>query len=63
MTGRIVYVDSVRARPDGFTGFANGVAVGDVITIEFYGDTYRVRVTACRTVPNCVTPYVEMELV
>jgi hypothetical protein len=60
----IVHVDSIRMRhePLGFSGFANGLAVGDEVTIEFWGDTYRVRVTSCRTVPNCVTPYVEMEV-
>lgn len=64
MTDHITHVDSIRIRwqPKGFTGFANGVAEGDIITIEFWGDYYKVRVTSCRTVPNCVTPYVEMEL-
>jgi hypothetical protein len=64
VTPKLVHVDSIRIRwsPRGFTGFANGVAEGDVIAIEFWGDVYRVRVTSCRTVPNCVTPYVEMEL-
>lgn len=64
MSERVVHVDSIKIRhsPRGFTGFANGLAVGDVVTIEFWGDYYKVRVTACRTVPNCVTPYVEMEL-
>jgi hypothetical protein len=58
-----VHVDSLRMRysPHGFTGFANGVSRGDIITIEFWGDLYRVRVTKCATVSNCVTPYIEME--
>lgn len=65
-TVRTVYVDSIRIKhgttaTQGFSGFANGVAVGDLIRVEFYGDFYYVRVTVCRTVPNCVTPYVEME--
>lgn len=62
---RVVYVDSIRMRhePRGFTGFANGVALGDTIDVEFYGDVYRVRITRCQTVPSCVTPYIEMEIV
>lgn len=64
MSEKVVYVSDMRIRwqPRGFTGFANGVAEGDVILVEFWGNYYRVRVTKTKTVPNCVTPYVEMEL-
>ncbi len=64
-TVKTVYVDSIRLKhdPRGFSGFANGLSVGDLIRVEFYGDFYYVRVTSTRTVPNCVTPYVEMEFV
>lgn len=62
---RVVYIDAIRRRydPPGFAGFANGVGEGDIITIEFWGDLYRVRVTKTRIVPNCVTPFVEMETI
>ena len=60
----IVRIDAIRAHDSwrSFSGFANGLAVGDVITIMIGGETYRVRVTRCRILPNCITPYVEMEL-
>ena len=48
--------------PRGFTGFANGLDEGDVVTVEFAGEKYRVRVVAACVVPSCVTPYIRMEI-
>jgi len=46
-----------------FTGFGNGLLVGDEIEIEFFDMIYRVRIVESRILPSCVTPYLIMEVI